>query len=105
MKAKVRKAARFGDSLKKKLRRKGKRRAYEKGRKSALLAYKIFTLREKLGMTQMGLARRIGVSQQAVSRLESGKFERFTLRTLERLARAMGVELVLDLRKRKVHAG
>jgi len=99
-KEKVQKAARFEDYLRKHLRTKEEKRAYAKERKAVFLAYKITTLREDLGMTQAELAHRMNTSQQAVSRLESGDYEGFTLKTLEKLADAMGVELVLDLRKK-----
>jgi DNA-binding XRE family transcriptional regulator len=96
----VQKAVRFEDLLKRELRNPAERRAYEKGRKGVFLAYRILCLRQDLGMTQVQLARRMGTSQQAISRLESGDYEGFTLRTLGKLAHAMGAELVLDLKRK-----
>jgi transcriptional regulator with XRE-family HTH domain len=39
----------------------------------------------------------MGTSQQAVARLESGEYEGFTLKTLEKVAEALGADLVIDL--------
>ena len=53
-------------------------------------------------MSQRELARRMGTSQQAVARLERGDYNGCTVRTLERVADALGAELVVDLRRRAV---
>ena len=100
MKHRVQKAVSFDDYLKEKLRDPEERKAYAKVRKGVFLAFKIHRLRQDLGITQAQLARRMGTSQQAISRLESGEYEGFTLRTLEKVAAAMGAELVLDLKKK-----
>ena len=104
MKKQVQKAARFDAWLKDELRKPGERKAYMKVRKAAFLAYRIQCLREDMGLSQADLARRMKTSQQAVSRLESGDYAGFTLKTLENLAEAMGAELVLDFKKRAVKA-
>ena len=53
--------------------------------------------RLRAGLTQAELARRVGTTQSAISRLESGRV-RPSLETLERLAKACGVTLELRLR-------
>lgn len=63
------------------------------------LGQKIIQLRTLLGITQKELARRMGTSQQAISRLERGTDNGFTLRTLAKLARATGTELIVDFRR------
>ena len=98
MKRKLR-LGRFEDWLKKELKDPRFRRGYESEKRSVFLAYRILMLREKLGLSQKSLARRMGTSQQAVARLESGEYEGFTLRTLEKVAEALGAELVVDIRK------
>lgn len=60
------------------------------------LGQKILQIRSRLGLTQKELARRMGTSQQAVSRLERGMYSGYTLRTLAKLARATGTELVVE---------
>ena len=53
--------------------------------------------RLRAGLTQAELARRVGTTQSAISRLESGRV-RPSLATLERLANACGATLELRLR-------
>lgn len=93
------KLGRFDEWLRKELKDPRFRKGYDAERRSAFLAYRIVALRAKLGWSQKELARRMGTSQQAVARLESGEYGGFTLRTLEKVARALGAELVIDLRK------
>src|SRR5438552_2752969 len=93
------KLGRFEDWLKKELKEPQFRRAYERERRGIFLSYRILKLREKLGLSQKAIAKRMGTSQQAVARLESGEYEGFTLKTLEKVAEALGAELIIDLRK------
>ena len=58
------------------------------------IARLVILQRSKLGLTQSELARRMGTSHSAISRLESGQ-HRTSLATLERLARALEVRFVL----------
>jgi transcriptional regulator with XRE-family HTH domain len=69
---------------------------YEEERRALQLAMKIAKLREKKGLTQAEFAKLMGTSQQAVSRIESGAYEGFTLRTLEKIAEATGTKLKID---------
>jgi DNA-binding XRE family transcriptional regulator len=93
------KLGRFEDWLGKELKNPKFRRGYEHEKRSVFLAYRILTLREKLRLSQTAMAKRMGTSQQAVARLESGEYEGFTVKTLEKVAEALGAELVVDLRK------
>jgi ribosome-binding protein aMBF1 (putative translation factor) len=93
------KLGRFEDWLEKELKDPQVRRAYEREKKGVFLSYRILTLRQRLGLSQKVIAKRMGTSQQAVARLESGEYEGFTLKTLEKVAEALGAELVIDLRK------
>lgn len=74
------------------------RRHYEKERRAVRIAYEITKLRHRLGLSQAELARRVGTTQQVISRLESGAYTGYTLKTLERLARATGTELAIEFR-------
>lgn len=69
---------------------------YEEERRVLQLAMKIARLREKKGLTQAAFAKLMGTSQQAVSRIESGEYEGFTLKTLEKIAEATGTRLKID---------
>jgi len=93
------KLGKFEDWLEKELKDPGVRRAYERKRRGLFLSYRILKLREMLGLSQKVIAKRMGTSQQAVARLESGEYEGFTLKTLEKVAEALGAELIIDLRK------
>ena len=98
MKKKI-KLGRFEDWLKKELEDPKFRKGYDQEKRAVFLAYRILTLREKLGLSQKEMAVRMGTSQQAVARLESGAYEGFTLKTLEKVAQALGADLVVDLRR------
>jgi ribosome-binding protein aMBF1 (putative translation factor) len=50
--------------------------------------------RAELGLTQVQLAERMGTSHSAISRIESGQ-HRASVATLERLAKALEVRLVM----------
>lgn len=52
--------------------------------------------RQRLGLTQADLARRVGVTRQQIALLESPD-SNVTLRTLERIARAMDLRLEISL--------
>lgn len=69
---------------------------YKEERQALKLAMKITKLREKKGLSQKELAKLMGTSQQAISRIESGEYEGFTLKTLERLAEATGTQLKIE---------
>jgi len=69
---------------------------YQEERQALKLAMKIAELREKKGLSQQQLARLMGTSQQAISRIESGEYEGFTLKTLEKIAEATGMRVKID---------
>src|SRR3990172_9255596 len=56
------------------------------------------TLRRRLGWRQVDLARRAGVSQSAVSRLETGHLDELSLSTIRRIAAAL--EITVDFAPR-----
>jgi DNA-binding transcriptional regulator YiaG len=69
---------------------------YQEERQALKLAMKIAKLREKRGLSQQQLAKLMGTSQQAVSRIESGEYEGFTLKTLEKIAEATGKKVKIE---------
>jgi DNA-binding XRE family transcriptional regulator len=69
---------------------------YEEEKQSLKLAIKIAELREKKGLSQQQLAKLMGTSQQAISRIESGEYEGFTLKTLEKIAEATGMRVKIE---------
>ncbi len=60
------------------------------------IALQLAALRQQAGFSQKELARRVGTSQQQISRLESANYEGHSLSTLRRIAQ------VLDARVRVV---
>ena len=61
------------------------------------VALQIAALRERSGLSQKELARRLKTSQQQVSRLESPAYEGHSLRMLRRVARALNAEVKVAL--------
>ena len=57
------------------------------------IGLRISRLREKLGLTTGDLARKVGLSQAQISRLENGK-QGFRSATLTKIAKALGVRPV-----------
>ena len=84
--------------LKRQLRDPEFRKAFDEEDLPARLAVRIAKLREAKGLTQRALARRMGVTQQALSMLESPRAARYTLRTLQRVADALDRQLVVQIR-------
>jgi ribosome-binding protein aMBF1 (putative translation factor) len=95
---KKQKAIRFDDWLRKKMKSPGFRKHFRQARLAVEVAHQIVQLREKLGISQAELARRMGTQQQTISRLERGDYEGFTLRTLLKIAEATKTRLVVSFR-------
>ena len=62
---------------------------------------KIIEMRENLGITQAELARRVGVSQPFIARIESDEASNLGLETLVRIVEAMSGEIEIHIRVRK----
>jgi ribosome-binding protein aMBF1 (putative translation factor) len=71
----------------------------EASRYARRLGRRVRTLREEQGWTQTELARTAGMTQPAVARFEAGGTVP-TIPVLDRLARALGADLVVELRRR-----
>ena len=69
---------------------------YQGERQALKLAMKIAELRNQKGLSQQELAKLMGTSQQAISRIESGEYEGFTLKTLEKIAEATGMRVKIE---------
>ena len=57
--------------------------------------------REKSGISQAELARRLGTKQRVVSRLERGAFSKASLETIKKVADALDMRLELRLHHKK----
>lgn len=76
--------------LKEELKSKRFRKAYGIERAKVALAQRIAELREEKHLKQAELARKLGVSQQFISQIETAQESNLTLDTLLRLARTLG---------------
>lgn len=70
---------------------------YEAARRAFELGMAIRARRESLGLTQAEVAKRAGMTQSALSRLEAGGSGTPTIGVLERLAKALEADLVVRL--------
>jgi transcriptional regulator with XRE-family HTH domain len=75
------------------------RRAYQALEEEFVLASAVIDVRNRAGLTQEQLARKMGTTQPVVARLESGR-SRPSMRTLERLADATGSRLLISFTPR-----
>ena len=84
---------RFRDYLKERLKDEKFRKGFEEEGVYAEVALQIARLRVERRMSQKRLAEILHTSQQMVSRLEDPRNASYSLKTLEKLARALGKEL------------
>ncbi|MFH1245097.1 MAG: helix-turn-helix domain-containing protein [Candidatus Omnitrophota bacterium] len=78
------------------------KKAYEIERVKVALAQKIAEIREEENLRQVDIARRLGVSQQFVSQIETGQERNLTLETLIRIAQSLGRGVKISFPKTSV---
>ncbi|MBI4826307.1 MAG: helix-turn-helix transcriptional regulator [Nitrospirae bacterium] len=83
--------------LKKASKRKGFRKAYEDLEEEYLLTREMLAARSKFGLTQEAVAKLMGTTKSAVSRLEAAGKHAPSLTTLKKYARAVGCHLEIKL--------
>ena len=89
----------FREDLREQLKDPRFKKSFEKERSKLQLGYQIHLAREKAGMTQQELARKIGTRQSNISRLECGDYN-FTIEMLDKISRALGVRLKIEIQSR-----
>jgi len=77
------------------------RREFERTQLANDVAIKVIGYRVRHGMSQAQLARKLGMRQPHVARLESGDHEP-SVTTLARLADALGLDFSLDIKRGRV---
>lgn len=87
--------ARISDMHKQWMKEPKYRKAYKALEEEFVLASAVMDVRNRAGLTQEELARKMGTTQPVVARLESGR-TRPSMRTLERLAEATGSRLLIS---------
>ena len=65
------------------------------------VALKLASLRKASGLSQKELARRVGTSQQQISRLESPTYEGHSLSMLRRVADVLGANIQVEIQPKK----
>jgi transcriptional regulator with XRE-family HTH domain len=65
------------------------------------VALQLAALRKESGLSQKELAKRVGTSQQQISRLESPSYEGHSLSMLRRVAEVLGATIHVEIEKRK----
>jgi len=91
--------ARIAEMHKKWMKEPKYRKAYEALEEEFVLASAVMDVRNRAGLTQQELARKMGTTQPVIARLESGR-SRPSMRTLERLAEATGSRLLISFERR-----
>ena len=83
------------------LKRPGVRKAYDALEDEFAFLDEVFRARSEAGLTQAEVADRVGTTQSAIARLESGARKHSpSIATLQRYARALGYRLEIKLVKR-----
>ena len=90
--------------LKKALKRKGVRKAYEDLEEEYTLTREMLTARSRFGLTQETVAELMGTTKSAVSRLEASGKHAPSLTTLKKYAQAVGCRLEIKLVPDSRHA-
>ena len=65
------------------------------------VALKLASLRKASGLSQKELAKRVGTSQQQISRLESPSYEGHSLSMLRRVADVLGAHIHVEIQPKK----
>ena len=74
------------------------RREYERSGDGFVVAKEVIALRKRANLTQKELADRVGTSQPAIARLESGNYRNLSLAFLRRVASALGATMEVHIR-------
>ena len=84
------------------LKKPGFRRGYEEELDKVRLVDALIALRQRQGLTQEALAKRLKVSQPFIAKLERAETHNFTLDTLIRVVEALNGELVVHIKPKKL---
>ncbi len=89
--------------LKEELKNEAFKKAYEMECLKVALAQKIAELREDEELTQVELAKRLGVSQQFISQIETAEERNLTIETLIKIAASLGRGINISFPKLSRH--
>jgi transcriptional regulator with XRE-family HTH domain len=91
----------FDAYLEEQLKDKGFAERFKKAGEAWDVAVRLASLREKTGLSQKELAKRVGTSQQQISRLESPSYEGHSLSMLRRVADALGAIVRVEIEPKR----
>jgi transcriptional regulator with XRE-family HTH domain len=97
----MKKKTNFDLYLEKQLKDPGLAQKFRKAGKAWDLASQLVSLRKKAGLSQKELAKRVGTSQQQISRLESPSYEGHSLSMLRRVAEVLGATVRVEIQHKK----
>jgi len=96
------KSVRLGDIIARERKKGGFRLAFDEHRFYLQIAHLVSDLRGRAGLSQVELAKKAGVSQPMIARLETGDSGRTpTFDTIFRLLRVLGYTMSLQVQKEK----
>ena len=78
------------------------RATYEEEAAKKELWLQLVEARQKAGLTQVELAKRLGVSQAQVARMEKRGYDAYALNSLRRYVQALGEEFSLEIAVRQI---
>ncbi|MEQ1794455.1 MAG: helix-turn-helix transcriptional regulator [Nitrospira sp.] len=82
------------------------RKGFEEEAQRLAIGEQLSRLRQEAGLTQTQVATRVGTTASAISRYENAEYDRYELRTLQKIVRACGgrLELTVEPGPNKHHA-
>ncbi len=87
------KVRRLNDRIKEDVKNQAFKKAFDEEEIYASIAIQIAKLREKYGLSQKGLAKRLHTTQQTISRLENQSNSSYSIGTLIKLAQTFNKDL------------
>ncbi|MBP7739076.1 MAG: helix-turn-helix transcriptional regulator [Spirochaetes bacterium] len=90
----------YNDLLKNELKNKEFKKEYTSLEEEFSLAKEIINLRKSYKLTQKQLADKVGTSQPAIARIESGNYKNISLSFLRRVAKALDAVPVIHLKRK-----
>lgn len=73
------------------------RKGFEEESQKLAIGEQLSRLRQEAGLTQAQVAKRTGTTASAISRYENAEYDRYELRTLQKIVRACGGRLDITM--------
>jgi DNA-binding XRE family transcriptional regulator len=90
----------YNDLLKNELKNNKFKKEYDALEEEFFLAKEIINLRKSNNLTQKELAVKVGTSQPAIARIESGNYKNISLSFLRRVAKALDAVPIIHLKRK-----